>query len=157
MSCLFSRQIAAVALAAVFSVSAVARDEPDWNNLGTLKSGARIGIIQSDLKRIEGIFASFSGSGISVLTDREITVPKEKVIRVYRRPRINRGVRTVIGALIGVGCGAILNGTIGQYLRNEAHGVASGVWIAAGAGAGAGIGAATGGGKHTVYRRSAHP
>ena len=151
MSCLFSRQIAAVALAAVFSVSAVARDEPDWNNLGTLKSGARIGIIQSDLKRIEGIFASFSGSGISVLTDRE------KVIRVYRRPRINRGVRTVIGALIGVGCGAILNGTIGQYLRNEAHGVASGVWIAAGAGAGAGIGAATGGGEHTVYRRSAHP
>src|ERR1035438_6761075 len=121
MSCLFNRQIAAMALAAVFSVSAIARDEPDWNNLGTLKSGTRIGIIQADLKRIEGIFASFSGSGISVLTDREITVPKEKVIRVYRRPRISRGVRTVIGALIGVGAGAILNGTIGQYLRNEAH------------------------------------
>jgi hypothetical protein len=62
-----------------------------------------------------------------------------------------------MGAAIGLGGGALLNGTIGQYLRNEGHGVDAGVWIGAGAGIGAGIGAATGGSKRTVYRRSTHP
>ena len=149
--------ITAMLLAAIAAVPAFAGDDTEWNNLRTLKSGVRIGIVQPDGKRTEGVFASFSDSSISLLAGQAITVPKDRVIRVYRRPRISRGLRAVLGAGIGGGLGALLNGTIGQYLRNEAHGVDAGVWIGAGAGIGAGIGAASGGGERTVYRRSTHP
>ena len=95
-------RMAAVILAAIIASPAFAGDDRSWANLGTLKPGDRIGVIQSDRKRIEGRFTGFADSGISVRADRETTVPKESVIRVYRRPRMRRPFRAAIGAAFGL-------------------------------------------------------
>lgn len=143
----------AMILLAAAATPALANEKGLWSNLEALKSGARIGIIQSDTKSIEGYFESFRDSDITLRADRAIVVPKDKVVRVYRRPRMNRTVRALVGAAIGAIAGAILNATVGQYYRNEGPGQPAGVWIGAGAGIGAGIGAVTGGGRQTVYQR----
>src|ERR1035441_1525366 len=137
-------QATAVLLAAILAAPAIARENTNWDYLRMLRSGQRIGVVQSDQTRTEGVFGGFSESGISVRTDRVIIVPKEQVMRVYRRPRLSRTLRAVLGAGIGVAVGAVLNRTIGQYLRNEAHDTSEAGWIGAGAAVGAGIGAVSG-------------
>jgi len=144
-------QIAATLLLVALTVPAFSQD--NWNSLRSLRPGERIGVVQSDGNRVQGTFASFSDTAVSVRTDQVMAVPKDSVVRVYRRPRIGRGLRTAIGAGAGLALGAVLNGTIGQYLRNEAHDTSPAIWIGAGAALGAGIGAASGGGERTVYRR----
>src|SRR4051812_45346795 len=143
----------AIILAAALAIPAVARDESQWSALTTLKPGARIGIIQADLKRIEGRFENFTDSTLTLRADREIIVPKESVVRVYRRPRTRRSIRAVAGGAIGAIAGAVLTGTVGDRFRNEGQDVPAGAWIAGGAAIGAGVGALTGGGYRTVYRR----
>jgi hypothetical protein len=144
-------QAAIVLLLAALAAPAFSQD--NWNSLRSLKPGQRIGVVQADGKRLQGTFASFSDAALSIRTDQVTAVPKDSVIRVYRRPRISRGWRVALGAGIGVAGGAVLNATIGQYLRNEAHGTSPAVWIGAGAAVGAGVGALSGGGEHIVYRR----
>lgn len=141
-------------LAAIIGAPSLAQGDQSWDNLRTLKPGERIGIVQSDLKRLEGRFAGFSDSGISIRIDQTATVAKSDVIRVYRRPRTRRGLRAVIGAAIGVAAGAVLTRTAGDRFRNEGQNVTAGVWIAGAAGIGAGIGALSGGGYRTVYQLS---
>jgi hypothetical protein len=149
-------RLSIILLAGLMAVPVFAFDDSSWSGLGRLKPEDRIGIIQADQKRIEGQFAGFSDSGVSIRAGQVTTVPKENVIRVYRRPRVRRGLRIAIGAGIGLAAGAVLSATVGQYLRNEAHDNPAGVWIACGAAAGAGLGALSGGGYQTVYQRS-HP
>ena len=144
-------------LTLLVATSALGREGADWRNLGNLKPGQRIGVIQASGKRIEGALASVSDFAISVRTDQLMVLPKDSVTRVYRRPRISRGWRALIGAGIGLAGGVALNSTIGQYLRNESHDTSPAVWIVAGAVAGAALGGASGGGDHTVYRRAGHP
>jgi len=148
---------AVVVLTLLLAAPAFSRDGANWKNLGNLKPGQRIGVIQSDGKRTEGTFAAVTDSTLSVRTDQVIALPKDSVTRVYRRPRVSRGLRALIGAGIGLAGGVALNSTIGQYLRNEAHDTSPAVWIGVGAATGAGIGAISGGGEHTVYRRAGHP
>jgi hypothetical protein len=142
----------ALMLAAVIAVPIFAADSSAWTNLGTLKPGTRIGIVQADMKRVEGSFEGFTDSGISVRTDRDVTLRKEDVVRVYRRPRVSRPVRAAVGAAIGAAGGAILNNTAGARFRNEGQDVA-GAFVGGGVGIGAAIGALSGGGYQTVYRR----
>ena len=129
----------------------------DWATLQALKPGQMIGIIQSDQKRVEGPLEQVTESAITLRTGGEVTVPKENVIRVYRKPRANRLLRVAIGAAIGVAAGAILSGTAGERFRNEGQDVPAAAWIGGGAGMGAGVGALTGGGYQTLYQRSAKP
>ena len=98
----YIRQLALI-LAAALAGPALAADNSAWTNLSTLKPGTRIGIIQSDMKRVEGFFEGFTESGISVRTDRDVTLRKEEVVRVYRRPRVNRPIRDCRGC--GDRCG----------------------------------------------------
>ena len=142
-----------IVLAAAMAVPAIARDNGLWTNLGDLRPGDRIGLIQSDSKRIEGRFQSFTDSQITLHGDREIAVQKDQVIRVYRRPRLRRPFRALIGAAIGAIAGALLNGTVGDRFRNEGQDLPGGALVGAGAGIGAGIGALSGGGYQTVYQR----
>jgi hypothetical protein len=140
-------------LIAVLTLPLFGADKALWSNLGSLKPGDRIGIVRSDQTHIEGRFESFTASAIAVRTDQVVTVANNDVVRVYRRPRISRPWRALIGGAIGVAAGVLLDQTVGTFFRNEGHDVASGAWIAGGAGIGAGIGALTGGGSSTVYQR----
>jgi hypothetical protein len=132
---------------------ALAADTAQWNNLRDLRKGDRIGVIQSDMKRVEGRFESATDSELIVLADQPVTLSKDRVVRVYRRPRLNRVVRTVLGAGIGAAAGGLVDGTFGTYLRNESHGPDAGTITGISAAAGAGIGAVSGGGYRTVYQR----
>jgi len=143
--------MAALVLAAASLVSAA--DTADWGNLRELKKGERIGVIRSDMKRIEGKFESATETAIVVMDDQPVTLSKESVVRVYRRPRMNRGIRTVVGAAIGTAAGAVVDGTLGAYMRNESSGPDAGLITGLGAAAGAGVGAASGGGYRTIYQR----
>jgi hypothetical protein len=125
-------------------------DTSQWTGVREFKKGDRVGVVQADLKRVEGRFQSATDDAITV---DGVTVTKDRVVRVYRRPRVNRGVRAVIGAGIGAVAGAVVDGTFGTYLRNEGHGSDPGVITGIGAAVGAGVGAASGGGYRTVYQR----
>jgi hypothetical protein len=149
------RHTVAVLLLAFAAPSSFARDTSQWTNLEVLKPGQRIGVIQSNQKRVEGRFERVTESGITLRADQEVTVAQENVIRVYRKPRANRTVRAILGAAIGAVAGAILTATAGERFRNEGQDVAAGAWIGGGAAIGAGVGALTGGGYQTVYERSA--
>jgi hypothetical protein len=146
------RQLALI-LAAALAGPALAADNSAWTNLSMLKPGTRIGIIQSDMKRVEGLFEGFTESGIIVRTDRDVTLRKEEVVRVYRRPRVNRPIRAAVGAAIGAAGGAILSSTAGTRFRNEGQDISDAAFIGGGVGIGAAIGALSGGGYHTVYQR----
>ena len=132
---------------------ALAADTSQWNNLRELKKGDRIGVIQADMKRVEGRFEIAGETSITLVGDQTVTLQKDNVARVYRRPRWNRLTRTLAGAGIGLAAGAVADGTLGAYFRNESDGSDAGLITGIGAAAGAGIGAASGGGYRTVYQR----
>lgn len=152
-----SRRITSLLLLGLAGTALFGGTASDWTNLEALKAGQHVGIIQSDQKRLEGRFESVTESGITLRTDREITVPHENVIRVYRKPRANRTVRAAVGAAIGAVAGAIFSKTAGERFRNEGQDVPAAGWIGGGAGIGAGVGALTGGGYRTIYQRAARP
>src|SRR5262249_704550 len=94
-------------------------DDSSWSNLAQLKPGDRIGVVQSNQKRMEGRFQGFNNEGISLRTDQDVTIGKGDVVRVYKRPRVGRGLKAVIGGALGVAAAGVVAGTLGQYLRNE--------------------------------------
>jgi hypothetical protein len=151
------RKLTAMFLADAFPFAALAADQAQWDDLRELRRGQRIGVVQSDLSNVEGRFEAFSDSTISLRADRDITLPKENVVRVYRRPRVGRGIRAIIGGAIGIIAGIILTETVGGRYRNEGEDVPAGLWIAGEAGVGAAVGALSGGGYTTIYQRSAAP
>jgi hypothetical protein len=83
---------------------------------------------------------------------------KEDVVRVYKRPKIGRGPRALIGIGIGVAVAAVADAKVGARYRNEGAQPLKGWETAAaytlGVVAGGAGGAATGG-DETIYRRVA--
>jgi hypothetical protein len=132
---------------------AFAADTSQWGNLHELKKGDRIGVIQADMKRVEGRFESAGETSITLVAGQPVTLAKDNVVRVYHRPRWNRVTRAVVGAGIGAAAGAVTDGTLGTRYRNEGNGPDAGLITGLGAAAGAGVGAASGGGYRTVYQR----
>jgi hypothetical protein len=139
---------------ALTAAAARAEDTAQWSNLQTLRAGDRIGIVQSNQKRIEGRFESATESRITLRADQPVSIEKSEVVRVYRPARHGRIFGLVVGGAIGVAAGGIMDGTVGQRFRNEGDSPARGLLTAAGGGVGAGIGAAVTGGYRTVYQRA---
>ena len=131
-----------------------AQDTSQWGSVQSLREGDRVGVIQSNGKRLEGRFESATEARITLRADQEISLEKADVVRVYRPPRHGRVFGAVVGGAIGVAAGAVTDATLGQYFRNETGGTAPGVITAVGGAAGAGIGAAVTGWYRTVYQRA---
>src|ERR1017187_8110164 len=143
-----------VGFLAMAASPAVAGDTSQWSRVQRLHAGTRIAIDLSDQRRVEGRFARASETELTYEASREITVSRDTVIRVDRGPRLSRVMRTLLGAAIGLGGGAILNATLGARFSNEGRDITA-ITLGGGAAIGAGIGAITGGGYKTIYRRAA--
>ena len=156
MICCTRSTAAAILAATVFSVSAAAKQD-EWTSLNKLRPGDQIGLIQTDQRRLNGRFQSANESSITLLMDREVTVQKADVLRLYRRSGLSRLTRALIGAAAGIAAGAILTATVGQRFTNEGQDTPAAAWIAGGVGVGAGVAALTGSGYKTIYARPAAP
>ncbi len=130
-----------------------AQDAAQWNSVQALRKGARVGVIQSDQKRVEGTFESATDSRITIQAGQPVSIEKADVVRVYQPAKHGRVFGGVIGCAVGVTVGAILDGTVGVRFRNEGDSPARGLLTVAGAGVGTGIGVAATGGYRTIYRR----
>lgn len=145
-------KIAGLLLAAAAPVG-FAQGTNQWSSVQLLRKGDRVGVIQSNQKRVEGRFEGATDARITLQADQQVTLERADVVRVYRPARHGRVFGAVLGGAIGVAAGAVVDGTLGQYFRNETGGAAKGIITAAGGAAGAGIGAAMTGGYRTVYQR----
>ena len=130
-----------------------AQDTAQWSSVQSLRKGDRVGVIQTNQKRVEGRFESATDARLTLHADQELTLEKAEVVRVYRPARRSRVFGAVLGGAIGATAGGVTDATLGQYFRNETGGTPKGVITAIGGAAGAGIGAAVTGGYRTVYRR----
>ena len=143
----------ASSLLVAFAWPGWAADDSKWTGVQSLRPGDRIGIIQSNQKRVEGEFRNATESSVTIQADRETTIAQDDVIRVYRRPHVSRSMRALIGGAVGLAGGAVVNATAGERFRNEGGDITAGALLG-GAAIGAGIGAITGGGYKTVYRKT---
>src|SRR3954451_16553493 len=122
-------------LTAILFLSAGALCDEDagpWSSLRSLRKGELIGVIQADQKRVEGRFESATDSRITLQVDREVSIEKSDVIRVYKPARHGRIFGAVVGGAIGVAAGGVVDGTVGRFFRNEGGGPAAGLLTAAG-------------------------
>jgi hypothetical protein len=141
---------------ALIALPASAADSGLWTNLESLRPGDRIGVIQTNQRRIEGKFQSASDSEITLDTGGKVSVQKTDVVRVYRKG-MSRTKKILIGTAAGLAAGGAIAAGVYQGSSNEgffSNGAATWLTVASGAGVGAGIGALTGSGYRTVYRAS---
>ena len=147
-----TRQLKLAGLVLLAVQLALAADSSDWSSVQALHRGDRVGVIQTNQKRVEGRFESATDTRIMLQGDQTVTLEKADVVRVYQPPKHGRVLGAIVGGAIGVAAGAVVDATAGQRFRNEGTSPAAGLITAIGAGAGAGIGAAVTGHYRTVYR-----
>ncbi|MBY0502582.1 MAG: hypothetical protein K2X03_01645 [Bryobacteraceae bacterium] len=140
------------------ALTAQAAENSNWTNVEALRHGDRIGVVQADQKRIEGRFDSANVSTLVLESQGLISIPQDRVIRVYKIG-MSRKKRMVIGGAVGLAAGAAVAATVSRRLNNEGFfaGSNGGAGTAAAVGGGAGIGLAvgsfTGNGYKTIYQR----
>src|SRR6185437_16185326 len=117
-----------------------------------LRPGDRIGVLQSGSRRMEGRFVRATKTQITIESPGEATVAKDDVLRIYRRPRLSRPMKLLIGAGIGLAAALVLNATVGERFRNEGQDPAGAIFGGSIA-LGAGLGALSGAGRNTIYER----
>ncbi len=121
-----------------------------WDSLNVLKPGDHVAIQYMDGKESHGSFKAVTPEAVMLTSE---TVERARVRRVKVRAKSRRLRNALIGAAIGVALGAVIDGTVGAYMRNEV-GESGSVRVAGYAlpiAAFAGIGAALPG-YRTVYR-----
>ncbi len=126
----------------------------DWDNIGRLKAGRRIQVVDMKLKATEGRFLRYSDAGIVVRTHAgEVLIPRANVFSIKDRESSHRGRNT----LIGLGAGAAAGLTIGAIKGKTYHETGEtpvfvAVWTPIGAGIGAAVGAVIPTGQVTIFR-----
>lgn len=149
------RTAAAIAILILASGVTLAQASPDfWENLGQLRPGEKIAVVDKDLKSIEGSFTGYSSDALSLRTGAgEIAMPRAQVLTVKRRGATHRRRNVLIGMAAGA-AGGLLAGAIRGATYHEAGEtpVFVAVYTPIGAGIGAAFGAVLPAGEITVYR-----
>jgi len=130
-----------------------AQDTSQWSSIQSLRQGDRVGVIQANQKRVEGLFESATDARLTLRADQLLTLEEPEVGHGYPPARHSRVFGAVLGAAIGLAAGGTIDFTVEQYFHNETGGTPKGAVTAIGGAAGAGIGAAVTGGYRTVYQR----
>ena len=128
--------------------------EDSWDNLGQLRPGQRIEVVDMKLNSRHGAFTGYSEEAISLRTGQnEVAIPRADVLSVKNRKSSHRGRNALLGLVIGAAGGLAVGAVVGATFHEEGEtGVFVLVFTPIGAGVGAGVGAAMPAGKVTVYR-----
>lgn len=130
-----------------------------WENLGQLRAGQEISVVDARMKTTEGRFAAYSEDAVVMRVGRdEVAIPRAEVASVKRRGRSRHGRNALIGLAIGAGAGLAAGAIHGAAYHEEGEtGVFMLVYTPIGAGIGAAAGAIVPAGQATVYRARALP
>jgi hypothetical protein len=144
----------------MFTAALCAQNAKDsWSNLNTLKSGQRIEVIESSMKRHQGQFVTFTDDILSVQEKgSEIAIKREDIVRVSIASAPRRGEHALIGLVVGGGIGAgigALAGSRSSGLFGSERGIGALVGIAIGGPSGALVGAVVPA-STIVYRTTSH-
>ncbi len=146
-------------LAAVLLASPLIRAQNaayNWDNLGRLRAGQKIEVVDTKMKSTQCRFAGYSGSGLLVRTGTgEMSIPRTQVFSIKDREHSGRGRNILLGLGIGAAAGFAIGAVKGKtYHEAGETGVFIAVFTPIGAGAGTLAGAVLPARQVTVYRAS---
>jgi len=127
----------------------------NWNNLGRLRPGQKVEVVQSNLSKHKGKFVTWSEETLVLRTKkREISIARDDVYRVTLRGARRRR-NALIGGVVGLAPGIVIGSMLNTRFYNEGFvrdgRVAFAASIVILASVGAGIGASIPS-HRTVYR-----
>jgi hypothetical protein len=128
--------------------------EATWSNLGGLRTGQKIEVVDMKLKAVAGNFSALSDDAISLLAGKDqITIPRADVLSVKNRGASHRRRNTLLGLAIGA-AGGLAAGAIAGARSSEDGEIPVFLLVTTpiGAGIGGAVGAVLPAGQVTVYR-----
>jgi hypothetical protein len=125
-----------------------------WDNLGQIRTGQKIEVVDTKMKPVQGNFVSYSEESILLrLGQDQMSMPRASVVSVKNREGPRRARNAWLGMAIGAAGGAVIGAIAGKTYHEEGEtGVFMLVWTPIGAGIGAGVGAALPSRQVTIYR-----
>ena len=125
-----------------------------WDNLGEVRTGRKIEVVDKKMKPVEGQFVSYSEEAILLRVGQDqVSIPRAEVASVKDREGPRRARNAWLGMAIGAAGGLAIGTIRGKTYHEEGEtGVFILVWTPIGAGIGAGVGAALPAGQKTIYR-----
>ena len=128
--------------------------ETSWDNLQQLRAGAKIRVVDADMKTHEGTFLNYSPDAMSLrVATGDEGIRRESVVRVVSLERTTRLRNALIGAAVGGGAGLAVGGSLSAAIwdGNAPDVLALGLLVGAAVGAGAGSAFAR---YRTIYRKT---
>ena len=125
-----------------------------WENLGQLRVGQKVEVVDAKMKPLRGRFVGYSGEAVRLLVGKdEVSVDRSNVVSIKNREGPRRARNAWLGLGIGAGVGAVVGLIQGKTYHEEGEtGVFMLVWTPIGAGVGAGVGAMLPARDVTIYR-----
>ena len=137
------------------SIAGAQSTEQSWDNLGTLRAGEKVQVVDQKLRSQDGTFVSVSDDAITIQARKDsVTIQRVDVYRVSSRERgHSRGQNTLmglaVGGLAGLGLGVVMAANHAEDVPIAAE--LAGMPLLFG-GIGAGVSAALPAGHPTIYR-----
>jgi hypothetical protein len=131
--------------------------EASWSNLGRLRTGQKIEVVDMKLKAVAGNFSAFTDDAISLLAGKDqVSIPRADVLSVKNREASHRKRNTLLGLAIGA-AGGLAAGAIAGATSSEEGEIPVFLLVTTpiGAGLGGAVGAVLPAGQVTVYRAKA--
>ena len=125
-----------------------------WDNLGRVRIGQKIEVVDLKLKPRQGQFVSYSEQAIVLHVGQDqLSIQRAEVVSVKDREGARRARNAWLGLGIGAAGGAAVGAIRGKTYHEEGEtAVFMLAWTPIGAGIGAGAGAALPARQATIYR-----